>query len=125
MAVDGDAFDFLEAAAINDAGELVFSTKVNGDHALYTTVGGSLLTVLKKGDQLFGNTVLEVTSGKASINGMGQLAFRAILDSDGDGNGDFAGIYLAQSSVPEPNAYFLIFVVLTFSLLIRKQPVRV
>ncbi len=100
----GPYFSFLDQAApINSAGDVVFLASLDaGGVGLFTGPDQVLDCIIKTGDALAGSTVADVRLGTDSINGSGQVVFRAQLadgtygiyradplgDLDGDGVDD-------------------------------------
>jgi hypothetical protein len=101
---DGPYFSFLDQAApINSAGDVVFLASLDaGGVGLFTGSDPNEDCIIKTGDALAASTVADLRLGTDSINGSGQVVFRAQLadgtygiyradplgDLDGDGVDD-------------------------------------
>jgi hypothetical protein len=92
---------FLGAADANGNG--VFDPGVDPQF-LFLAERGRLIPLLRVGDPMDGGTLLSVLSFQ--VNGLGQVAFQALIDRNGDGQFtsgvDLAGVYLLDNGRVQP-----------------------
>lgn len=89
-------FDFKEDVVLNAVGEVAFSAETSpnvdsADRGIFSTVGGSLNTVVFEGQTApgsggSGSDVPFIAFTPPSLNSTGEIAFTALTESNADGN---------------------------------------